>query len=332
MTGQGSYVTQPDPKRPGQYLWKLWAREFVIEAPDKAVSGTLKGVSAVLFQNGKESARMVAPQAQGNNVQSIIVATGGVVVRSVVQPGTILRADTVTWYARSNKIVAVGQVFYKNGKTGMTINPSGGLIADTVLKSVRSDGGGRIKPSVNETLHHKGKPLKLNLRYLGVCCALAVSAAACFGKPARKPTGPITIDYKHFEYSPAGLHLYGGVRLTSSQYLVSAGDVLVEQGAGAHGVKRATATPLAGEQVSLTFQDVAAMKSMKALADKAVVIPDPSRPSGARIDLTGNVLLEMNAAGALDGPSKTTLEVGDDPVGRGSGLSRASKVSTATPR
>ena len=145
VTGQGSYVTQPDPKRPGKYLWKLWAREFIIEAPDKAVSGTLKGVSAVLFQNGKESARMVAPQAQGNNVQSIIVATGGVIVRSVAQPGTILRADTVTWYAQSNKIVAVGHVFYKNGKTGMTISPNGRLVANTALKTIRSDDGGNIK-------------------------------------------------------------------------------------------------------------------------------------------------------------------------------------------
>ncbi|BDI31233.1 hypothetical protein CCAX7_32840 [Capsulimonas corticalis] len=145
VTGQGSYVTQPDPKHPGMYLWKLWARDFIIEAPDKNVSGTLKGVHAILFQNGKQTADMVAPQAQSDNVKETIVASGGVVVKSLTQPGTILRADNVVWNAASRKIIASGHVFYKNGKTGMTIQPRGRLIADTVLKSVRSDDGGSIK-------------------------------------------------------------------------------------------------------------------------------------------------------------------------------------------
>ena len=145
VTGQGSYVTQPDPKHPGNYLWKLWARDFIIQAPDKNVSGTLKGVHAILFQDGKAAAEMIAPQAQSDNVQDTIVATGGVTVNSLKEPGTILRADAITWNAQTKQIVATGHVFYKNGKTGMTISPHGRLIADTVLRSVRSDSGGRIK-------------------------------------------------------------------------------------------------------------------------------------------------------------------------------------------
>jgi hypothetical protein len=145
VTGQGSQVLQPDPKRPGKYLWKLWAREFVIESPSKGVSGTMKGISAVLFQNGAPSATMAAAQAKGNNVQNIIVASGGVVVKSLLEPGTILRADSVTWYQQKNQVVAVGHVYYKNGKSGMTIIPSGALTANTSLKTVRSDDGAHIK-------------------------------------------------------------------------------------------------------------------------------------------------------------------------------------------
>ena len=162
--------------------------------------------------------------------------------------------------------------------------------------------------------------MKLNLRYFAVCCAVAGAASVCFAKPTVKPTGPITIDYKHFEYSPASLHLYGGVQLNSTQYVINAGDILVVQTPGSTKTfKSATATPLPGAQVSMKFEDVEAMKSMKALADKAVITPDPTRPGGARIDLTGNVLLEMNAQGALDGPSKTNLEkatilIGDGPT------------------
>ncbi|WP_125206072.1 hypothetical protein [Capsulimonas corticalis] len=160
--------------------------------------------------------------------------------------------------------------------------------------------------------------MKFNLRSFGACCALAALATASFAATAAKPTGPISLDYKHLEYSPTGLHLYGGVEMKSAQYLVNAGDILVVQAAGAaKTIKSATATPLPGAQVSLVFQDVEAMKSMKALADKAVITPDPTRRGGARIDLTGNVQLEMNSQGALDGPSKTTLEKATILIGEG---------------
>ncbi|MEO7719884.1 MAG: hypothetical protein ABIY70_27070 [Capsulimonas sp.] len=161
--------------------------------------------------------------------------------------------------------------------------------------------------------------MNLTFKSFGVCCALIVVASTCLAKPAMKPTGPIDVTYKHFEYSPKGLHLFGGVQMTSAQYFVNAGDILVEQATGkTKSMKRATATPLAGQQVSITYKDVEAMKSMKTLADRAVITPEPERPGGARIDLTGNVLVEMNAQGALDGPSKTTLEsatilIGDGP-------------------
>ncbi|MCW3061320.1 MAG: hypothetical protein JWQ02_3141 [Capsulimonas sp.] len=160
--------------------------------------------------------------------------------------------------------------------------------------------------------------MKLTLKSIGVCCALLSVVAACFAKPATKPTGPIDVTCKHFEYSPTALHLYGGVHMISAQYVVNAGDILVEQATGqAKSMKRATATPLAGQQVSIAYKNVESMQSMKTLADKAVITPETTRPGGARIDLTGNVMLEMNAQGALDGPSKTTMESATILIGSG---------------
>jgi hypothetical protein len=143
VIGQGSYITQPDPKRPGKFLWKLWAREFIVKSPENSVSGSLIDISATLFSNGVPSATMTAARAEGDNVHNTIIATGGILIKSLVEPGTKLQADKIIWYARENKILATGHVFYKNGKSGMTIKCPA-IVADTVLKSIRSSNSGQV--------------------------------------------------------------------------------------------------------------------------------------------------------------------------------------------
>ena len=139
----GGTATLPDPKLPGKFIWTMTFRSLYGLGGDSGYAlGRLTGVTALLYQHGVLSAVMTAPTASGDNKSQVIVATGPgrVFVRSKVEPGTTLEADKMTWYARTNKILAVGNVVYHNGKNGLTMHVPR-LNADTVLKSVSFDPG-----------------------------------------------------------------------------------------------------------------------------------------------------------------------------------------------
>ncbi len=133
----------PDQKYPGHLL---------VEAHVKAVDGTgglsllgnLTGVWARLYQRGAPAAVLTAPHAVGSSYQKTVVvtATGGVVIKSLMQPGTKLTADKVVWYpnARIDQIVATGHVVYRDGKSGATATGPW-LKADTQMKSFRMGAG-----------------------------------------------------------------------------------------------------------------------------------------------------------------------------------------------
>lgn len=136
----GMTASLPDPKFPGtgKLLYYLRAAGFNGQfLPDGSIHGSMTKIWARLYQKGVPSAVLTAPQAQGGGTGKSIVITGkgGVVVKSLTEPGTILTADTVVWYAVLNKIVATGHVFYHNGKNGGTV--TGPVMnADSKLRSV----------------------------------------------------------------------------------------------------------------------------------------------------------------------------------------------------
>lgn len=135
---QGVTFTLPDPKLPGKLLAEVHARSASGNSVETGFLGSLTGVWARLYQKGIPAATLTAPHAQGSSLKKTVVvtATGGVVVKSLTQPGTKLLADTVVWYAGLNKIVATGHVFYRDGKTGATMTgPT--MTADTRLKSLQ---------------------------------------------------------------------------------------------------------------------------------------------------------------------------------------------------
>ena len=70
----------------------------------------------------------------------VITGTGGVVVKSLTQPGTLLQADKVVWYASLNQIVATGHVVYHDGKSGATMTGPA-MKSDTKLKTVEIGSG-----------------------------------------------------------------------------------------------------------------------------------------------------------------------------------------------
>lgn len=142
FTGQGIYVSLPDPKRAGRMLWKLWAKNGQFgPSSGKGYTVTAEGVTALLFQAGRLDAKMTAPQARGDTAQQTIVASGGVTYVSLSQPGTILRARTITWHAGTGRGVARGNVDF-HGKNGLTARTPV-LYFDTNLRTVSSEPLGR---------------------------------------------------------------------------------------------------------------------------------------------------------------------------------------------
>jgi hypothetical protein len=133
----------PDPKRPGKLLYELRAVSANGQSDAGGFHGDLNSVWARLYQNGDPSAVLTAPHARGGSVgKSVtITGTGGVVVKSLSEPGTKLTADTVVWYASQSRIVATGHVFYRNGKNGGTTQAPR-MEANTSLKTIYITGGG----------------------------------------------------------------------------------------------------------------------------------------------------------------------------------------------
>jgi hypothetical protein len=135
---QGITVNLPDPKLPGKLLCEIHADSASGQSAENGFLGQMRSVHARLYQSGRPSATLDAPQATGRSVgKSVVVTgTGRVTVISLSQPGTKLLADTVVWYASINKLQATGHVFYRDGKSGATMTGPR-LIADTKLKSVQ---------------------------------------------------------------------------------------------------------------------------------------------------------------------------------------------------
>ena len=134
----GLTVQVGDPKRPGWLLAVIRAGGFQGDSGQQGFLGNMTRVSALLYKQGKPAATFTAPRARGsqnNATKNIIVTgTGGVVVKSLTEPGTTLTADTVVWYPGSNQVIATGHVVYHKGKSIVVTAPV--MYADTRLKAV----------------------------------------------------------------------------------------------------------------------------------------------------------------------------------------------------
>lgn len=140
VTAARIYAEQADPELPGRLLWKLWARDVDMASPATTVYATVRSAHAVLFNKGIAEATILAPMASADSDKYTIVGTGRVTVTSLLQPGTWLKADEVTWYAKLNRGLAVGNVVMHNSRTGLTVH-SPQLGFDTALKTLQSSAG-----------------------------------------------------------------------------------------------------------------------------------------------------------------------------------------------
>lgn len=142
VAGQGVTIFQPDPKAPGRFLFKIYAKGISGQSVSNAFTGALTGVSAVLFQKGRATATLAAPLARADSAQQTVTASGRVHVKSLIEPGTTLDADTAVWHAKTNVVDAAGNVVYHSGKNGITARGPR-FRANTALQTITSVGAGQ---------------------------------------------------------------------------------------------------------------------------------------------------------------------------------------------
>jgi hypothetical protein len=141
MVGQGTVIDLPDPKFPGKAvpLLHVVAATATGQSAENGFLGSMRQVSALLYQQGKQALTLTAPLARGDSLRGsvVVTATGGVFARSLLHPGTTLRADKLVWTpnARTGQIVATGHVIFTDGKTGATMKGQRAT-ADTAMKTL----------------------------------------------------------------------------------------------------------------------------------------------------------------------------------------------------
>lgn len=144
--GQGTIMDLPDPKFPGKGVPLLHVRAATVtgQSAENGFLGSMTQVSALLYQKGKSAATLTAPLARGDSLRGnvVVTATGGVFIRSLLHPGTTLRADRLVWTpsAPTDQIVATGHVVWTDGKTHGTLRGARAT-ADTAVKTVTMSSG-----------------------------------------------------------------------------------------------------------------------------------------------------------------------------------------------
>lgn len=149
-----------------------------------------------------------------------------------------------------------------------------------------------------------------------ICLPASLRAQSGAG-PAAPIFGDVKMTYtKPGVWTPTYALFPGHVRMTSKNYDLSCETLTILSAKGQAGgrpvVTSVTAKPAAGGQVAADVRRPDALNPLNSqafhvLADRAVYIPERSRPDGVRVDFTGHVQV-ITTAGFLDGPSVTKTD------------------------
>lgn len=140
---------------------------------------------------------------------------------------------------------------------------------------------------------------------------------------AKLHVGKVDIVFDKATYTPSFLHLMGHAKMTSDDYDLYAADIkaytLPGSKTGASGLQQAVAeggaTP--GSQVVAHIRQPLQSEDFEIDADRAVYLPDPTRPSGGSMKFTGHVKV-ITKSGFLAEPSVSTFETATVLLGTGS--------------
>ena len=95
-------------------------------------TGTLLDFSAKLYENGKLTAAVSAPRATADTAKRTIIASGGVVLKSLERQ-TVVNAAWIRWNANTRKVVGNGGVKIKSASGTVE---GAAFVADTGLRTL----------------------------------------------------------------------------------------------------------------------------------------------------------------------------------------------------
>ena len=88
---------------------RMSAKARQLEGNEVTQTGVLLDFSAELYENGKLTTTMTAPKVVADNAKRTVLATGGVVIKSLDR-STIVKSGWAKWFSREQKIVGNGGV------------------------------------------------------------------------------------------------------------------------------------------------------------------------------------------------------------------------------
>ena len=97
------------------------------------MTGAALDFSAQLYENGKLTASVVAPKAVVNTREQLVIATGGVTLKSQERKTTV-KASWMKWYARKHRVIGDGGVRVESPDWNVE---GAAFEADTGLKNYR---------------------------------------------------------------------------------------------------------------------------------------------------------------------------------------------------
>jgi hypothetical protein len=140
--------------------------------------------------------------------------------------------------------------------------------------------------------------------------ALAAGAVFAAADTGSASLGQITVDYGGFSASRSEIDFVNGVTAVSDQYNLASETLAITlpkgKSPGSMPFEKAVALGSATAQVHIKLDDTVNGRSYDIMSDKAVLTPDPSRPRGASLVMTGNVVVKIRTA-AFAEPSLTTV-------------------------
>lgn len=162
---------------------------------------------------------------------------------------------------------------------------------------------------------------------VGTLLTAFLSAVYAQSDTAKLHVGKVNIVFDKATYTPSLLHLMGHAKMTSDDYDLYAADIKAytqpgsETGAsGAQsGLQQAVAEggAIPGSQVIAHIRQPLQSEDFEIDSDKAVYLPDYTRPSGGSMKFTGHVKV-ITKSGFLAEPSLSTFEVATVLLGAGS--------------
>ena len=88
---------------------RMSAKARRLEGNEVTQTGVLLDFSAELYENGKPTTTMTAPKVIADNANRTVLATGGVVMKSVDR-STVVKSGWAKWFSKEQRIVGDGGV------------------------------------------------------------------------------------------------------------------------------------------------------------------------------------------------------------------------------